>query len=113
MSQQAASPDALFQLFIPLGVVFLVFYVFVFRPQTKTQKEHDVMLKSLKKHDAVVTRGGLIGTVVNLKPDTLTLRVDDNVRIEVERAAVVRLLNSKDSKEKITETEQVLEKKGS
>lgn len=86
----AAAPGPLAML-LPFGVMFVIFYVLVFRPQAKTRKEHDQMLKNLKKHDEVVTTGGVFGTVVNLKPESITLRVDENVRIEVERSAITRL----------------------
>jgi preprotein translocase subunit YajC len=86
----AASPGPLAMLF-PFVIMFGIFYLIVFRPQAKTQKQHADMLKNLKKNDEVVTSGGLIGTVVNIKPDTITLRVDDNVRVEVERSAITRV----------------------
>ena len=89
----AASPGPLAMLF-PFAMMFLIFYVIVFRPQAKARKAHEQLLKGLKKHDEVVTTGGLIGTIVNVKPETLTLRVDENVRVEVERSAITRLLKS-------------------
>jgi len=93
-SAAAAAPGPMAMLF-PLAMMFLIFYVLVFRPQAKSRREHQQMLKELKKHDAVATTGGLIGTVVNLKPETVTLKVDENVRVEIERAAVTRVLKSK------------------
>ena len=87
----ATSPGPLAML-LPFGVMFVIFYILVFRPQAKTRKEHDQMLKNLKKHDEVVTTGGMFGTVVNLKPESVTLRVDENVRIKVERSAITRLV---------------------
>jgi preprotein translocase subunit YajC len=90
-SVAAPNPAAML---LPFAMMFLIFYLIVFRPQSKERKAHQAMLKNLKKNDEVVTSGGLIGTVVNAKPDTLTLRVDDNVRVEVERAAVARLRKS-------------------
>lgn len=89
-----ATPNVMQGLLIPLGVMFMIFYFLVFRPQIKTQKDHAKMLKDLKKNDEVVTRGGLIGTIVNLKDDSLTLRVDQNVRVEIDRSAVERLRNA-------------------
>ena len=86
----AASPGPMAMLF-PFVMMFGIFYLIVFRPQAKTQKQHADMLKNLKKNDEVATSGGLIGTIVNLKPDTVTLRVDENVRIEVERSAITRV----------------------
>jgi preprotein translocase subunit YajC len=94
--QTAAAPSPLAMLF-PFAMMFLIFYVIVFRPQAKARKAHEAMLKNLKKHDTVVTSGGLIGTVVNVKPDTVTLRVDENVRVEVERSAIVRSLKTPES----------------
>ena len=92
--QPAAVPSLVHGMLIPLGFMFLIFYLIVFRPQQQTQKAHAAMLKNLKKNDAVVTTGGLFGTVVNIKPESVTLRVDDNVRIEVERSAIARLVSS-------------------
>ena len=85
-----AAPGPLAMLF-PFVIMFGIFYLIVFRPQAKTQKQHAEMLKNLKKNDVVVTSGGLIGTVVNVKPDAITLRIDDNVRVEVERTAITRV----------------------
>ena len=87
----AAAPGPLTML-LPFAVMFVIFYVLVFRPQSKTRKEVEAMLKNLKKYDDVVTTGGMFGTVVNVKPDTITLRVDENVRIEVERSAITRIV---------------------
>ena len=89
-----AGPGPLAML-IPFAVMFLIFYVLVFRPQSQARKEHARMLKNLKKNDVVVTSGGMFGTVVNVKPESLTLRVDDNVRVEVEPSAIVRLVKPK------------------
>jgi preprotein translocase subunit YajC len=80
---------------VPFAMMFLIFYVLVFRPQAKARREHGQMVKNLKKHDQVVTSGGLFGTVLNVKPDAITLRVDDNVKVEVEPSAIVRLVKPK------------------
>ena len=80
---------------VPFAMMFLIFYILVFRPQSKAKKEHEQMVKGLKKNDEVVTNGGMFGTVVNVKPESITLRVDDNVRIEIEPSAVARLVKPK------------------
>ncbi len=95
MPEQAASAPGPMAMVFPFAVMFLIFYVLVFRPQTKARKAHETMLKNLKKHDDVVTTGGLLGTVVNVKPDTVTLRIDENVRVEVERSAIARVVKSR------------------
>jgi preprotein translocase subunit YajC len=61
---QAAAPDMLFTL-APIGLVILVFYFLILRPQNKKQKELKQMLASLKKNDKVMTIGGIHGTVAN------------------------------------------------
>ena len=80
---------------VPFAMMFLIFYVLVFRPQSKARKDHALMIKGLKKHDEVVTTGGVFGTVVNVKPESITLRVDENVRVEIEPSAVTRLVKAK------------------
>lgn len=92
--QTAAAPGPGAMLF-PFAMMFLIFYLLVFRPQTKQRKQHEAMLKNLRKHDEVVTSGGLIGTVANVKPDTITLRIDENVRVEVDRSAISRVRKSR------------------
>ena len=93
-AQPAAAPGPLAML-VPFAMMFLIFYVLVFRPQSKARKTHEEMVKNLKKHDEVVTSGGLFGIVVNVKPDAITLRIDENVRVEVEPSAITRLVKSK------------------
>lgn len=60
-----------------------VFYFFLIRPQQKRQKEHQALINSLKVDDRVITAGGIIGTVVKVKDDTVVLRTIDNVKFEV------------------------------
>lgn len=87
----AAAPTP-FAMLLPVVMMFVVFYLLVFRPQTKARKDHELMVKHLKKNDVVVTSGGIFGTVVNIKPEAITLRIDENVRIDVEPLAITRLV---------------------
>jgi len=73
---------------IPAIFIFGIFYFFLIRPQQKKQKEHLNMLNNLKKNDEVVTVGGIYGTIVNVKDKTFTLRIDENVRVEIDKQAV-------------------------
>jgi len=100
MPESGVAPSP-FSMLFPFAMMFLIFYVVVFRPQSKARKEHAQMLHNLGKHDEVVTNGGLIGTIVNVKPDILTLRIDENVRVDVERTAIARLLKSKSGGEAV------------
>ena len=95
MAQPApASAPGLLDTLPMLAFPILIFYLLLFRPQAKMRKQHEQMLKNIKKYDEVVTTGGIFGSVVNLKTDTVTLRVDENVRIEVERSAIARVVKS-------------------
>ena len=79
------------QLF-PLLLIFGVMYMLVLRPQMSQQKELTQMQSKLKKNDEVVTLSGIHGTVVNVKESVVTLRVDDNVRMDVDRNCIGRLV---------------------
>jgi len=76
----------------PLILIFGVFYLLLILPQQRRQKKWQAMLSELKTGDKVVTSGGLRGTIVALKDDSLHLRVPpDNLRIEVTRSSIVSL----------------------
>jgi len=79
---------------VPLFLIIAVFYFFIIAPQRKQQKQHQEMLKKLKKNDAVVTIGGIHGVIVNVKEKTVVLRVDDNVKIEIDKSAISHLEKS-------------------
>ena len=63
----------------------------VIRPERQKQKAHQEMLKNIRKNDEVVTSGGIHGVVVNLKEKTIVVRVDENVRIEFDREAILNI----------------------
>jgi preprotein translocase subunit YajC len=74
--------------FLPVILIFGVFYFLLIRPQKKTQDEHRKMISALKKNDEVITSGGIHGTIVNVKDNTVTLRVDDSTKIEVQKNCI-------------------------
>ena len=81
--------------FLPLILMFVVFYFLLIRPQQKRQKDHAEMVKNLKKGDRVVTSGGVIGEIQTLQDDYVVLRVgDQGMKIEVLRSAVSELRKS-------------------
>jgi preprotein translocase subunit YajC len=82
-------------MFVPMILIFLIFYFLVFRPQKKEQKEKQQLRERLKKNDEVITVGGIHGTVVLTKDKTVVLRVDDNTKIEFDRESIVTLVKSK------------------
>ena len=77
---------------LPLILIFGVMYFLMIRPQMKQQKELEQMQSKLKKNDEVVTSGGIHGTIVNVKEGVVTLRVDDNVRMDVDKNCIGRLV---------------------
>jgi preprotein translocase subunit YajC len=85
----------------PMLLIFVIFYLLLIRPQTKERKKREEHLKTVRKHDRVVTNGGIHGTVVALNDNDLVLRVDDsaNVRIRVERSALWQIRGRSDEEE--------------
>ena len=76
---------------IAIILIFVVFYFLLIRPQKKAQEEHKKMIASLKKNDEVVTTGGIHGTIANVKDATITLKVDDNVKIEIQKSSIASI----------------------
>ena len=85
MAQSGVNP---MHFIIQIGLIFFIFYFLLIRPQRKKQAEHKQLLSELKKNDAVVTAGGIHGTIVNVKDNTVVVRVDDNVKIEVQKDCI-------------------------
>ena len=73
---------------LPIILIFVIFYFLLIRPQKKAQDEHKKMIASLKKNDEVITSGGIHGTIMNVKDHTVTLKVDDNVKVEVQKNSI-------------------------
>jgi len=82
-------PRVMFFNFLPLILVFIIFYFLILRPQTKRQRETQKMIENLKKGDRVLSSGGIYGEVVDVKGDTIILRVAENVKLEFAKSAVV------------------------
>ncbi|MDP2334954.1 MAG: preprotein translocase subunit YajC [Bacteroidota bacterium] len=76
--------------FLPLVLIIVVFYFFMIRPQMKKQKELTAFRNSIAKGDKVVTTGGIYGKILELKDNTVLLQVDDNVKIRVDKSAIVK-----------------------
>ncbi|MDA8159764.1 MAG: preprotein translocase subunit YajC [Desulfobacteraceae bacterium] len=80
--------------FLPLILIFVVFYFLLIRPQQKKAREHQDFLTGLKKGDLVVSSGGLIGTVTGLTDTVVTLEVADGVRVKVSRPYILGTVNN-------------------
>ncbi len=75
-----------------LAVLGVMFYFLLIRPQQKQRKEHDALLKNLKTGDKVLTSGGIFGIVSNVKEKTITVKIADNVKVEVVKSAITTVL---------------------
>jgi len=80
--------------FIPIILIFIIMYFVLFRPQMKRQKELARLVSSLKTGDRVVTASGIHGLISNVKDRTITLKIADNVKIEMEKSAVATVLKA-------------------
>lgn len=78
--------------FLPLVILFVIFYFLLIRPQQKKAKEHKGMVESLQKGDEIVTTGGLVGKVIDVSDDFLTCKLAENVEVKVQRHAVSTVL---------------------
>ena len=88
-----------FAQFIPLILIFVIFYFFLIRPQQKKIKEHKAMVSALKRGDDVVTAGGIVGKVEKvLGNDKVELQISENVIVEVVQSTISSLLNKPNTK---------------
>src|SRR3989338_4841764 len=84
---QAPQVNPLINLF-PLILIFVIFYFLLIRPQKSKEKEHQKMLANLNKNDEIVTSSGIHGTIVNVKDKLVIVRIDENVKIELDKNCV-------------------------
>ena len=79
--------------FIPLVLIFVIFYFFLIRPQQKRVKEHKSMVETLKRGDEIITSGGIIGTVDRvMEDDTIEVTLAENVKVKIIRSTITSLL---------------------
>ena len=86
--------------FIPLILIFVIFYFFLIRPQQKKVKEHKIMVANLKRGDKVVTSGGIVGTVERvMENDKLEIQISESVKVEIVKSTGIQgLLNNPEPK---------------
>tara|TARA_B100000282_G_C31466963_1_gene369490 strand:+ start:297 stop:581 length:285 start_codon:yes stop_codon:yes gene_type:complete len=88
-----------FAQFIPLILIFIIFYFFLIRPQQKRVKEHKQMVQSLKRGDEVITSGGIIGIVERVfEDDKIEVLVSENVKVQVIKSTITSLLKKEEKK---------------
>jgi preprotein translocase subunit YajC len=94
-AQAAGDPASTFQSFIPLILIFVVFYFLLIRPQQKKAKDHKTVLDALRRGDRVVTAGGVVGLVTKVTEGDreVTVEIADGVRVKVIRDMIASVLS--------------------
>ncbi len=87
-AQDAAPQGGGLMSFLPLIIIFVIFYFLLIRPQMKRAKEHRQLVASLEKGDEIVTNGGLLGRITNVGDTFVTVELADNVSVKIQRHAV-------------------------
>ena len=88
-----------FTQFIPLILIFVIFYFFLIRPQQKKVKDHKIMVTALKRGDEVVTSGGIVGKIERvLGDDKVDILISENVTVQVVQSTIQSLLNKPNTK---------------
>jgi preprotein translocase subunit YajC len=88
-----------FAQFIPLILIFVIFYFFLIRPQQKKIKDHKAMVASLKRGDEVITSGGIVGRIEKVHDDDkIDLSISENVTVKVVRSTIQSLTNIPNTK---------------
>jgi preprotein translocase subunit YajC len=90
LAQASAQPSGI-ALFLPLILIMVIFYFLMIMPAQRRQKKVAEMLRNLKTGDKVITNGGIYGTIVGLDDDSVQLRIAEQVKIKVSRAAIAGL----------------------
>ena len=93
--QPAGGASALMQ-FLPLVIIFVIFYFLLIRPQQKRQKEHQSLLDALKKGDKVITSGGIYGLVEAVTEHTVTLKIAENVKVKFGKGNIATVRSAAD-----------------
>ena len=88
-----------FAQFIPLILIFVIFYFFLIRPQQKRVKDHKAMVASLKRGDEIITSGGIIGTIDRvMEDDRIEVTIGENTRVQIIRSTITSLLKKEEVK---------------
>ena len=90
-AQDAAAQGGLMS-FLPLIVIFAVFYFMLIRPQMKRSKEHKQLISQLNKGDEVITNGGLLGRITDVSDSFVTLELAENTQVKIQRQAIATVM---------------------
>ena len=92
MAAEGATGVDGFTQFLPLIIIFVVFYFLLIRPQQKRTKEHKAMLVQLSKNDEIVTAGGIVGKVTEVEENFVKVEIANNMIVQIQKAQVTQLM---------------------
>lgn len=91
--QAAPAQPSVFEAFLPMAIVFGIFYVLVISPSRKKQADQDALLKSLKVGDKVILSSGIYGVILGVEASVVSVRISETTKIRVQRSAITALEN--------------------
>ena len=91
-AQAATQQQSMLASFIPLILIFLIFYFLLIRPQQKKQKEHKVLLDSIQRGDEILSSGGILGKVIKVDNNKLTVEISKGVNVTIIRSTVADVI---------------------
>lgn len=90
-------PGGAFTNFVPFILIFVIFYFLLIRPQKQKQKKLQLQVDAMRTGDKVITAGGIHGLVTNVKKESVTVKVDNNTRIEFEKGSIATVIGNKNA----------------
>ncbi len=87
---------------LPFVVIFAIFYFLVFKPESTKRKNLERMIAGVEKDDKITTTGGLIGIVANVKENTVTAKIADNVKVEISKSAISHIEKKREKDESVS-----------
>jgi len=90
-------PGGTFGSFVPFILIFVIFYFLLIRPQKQKQKKLKQQVDAMRTGDKVITAGGIHGLVTNVKKESVTVKVDNNTRIEFEKGSIATVIGNKNA----------------
>lgn len=90
--------DQLFSTLLMITAFFMIFYFLLIRPEQKKRQEHEEKVSKLKKGDKVIVAGGIYATLIGIKDDVAAVKVGENMKIEVQKQAIIQILDGSEKK---------------
>ena len=92
MAEGAQAPGGGYEIFIMIGIFFVIMYFMIIRPQQKRQKDHQKLISSLSKGDEVVTSGGMMGKILKIGDNSIQVEISEGVAIKLQKNSISSVL---------------------